>query len=318
MKHSETSRRRFLSAAGRCAFGIGIAPAAAAFLSGCQNMGQLAALGSSIAASAGVISQDQAGSITRAGYAVGKTFEDITPEQEYYIGRAISVQILDKYRPYKSRRSNHYVNVLGQTLAQASMLPETYGGYHFMILDSGDINALSAPGGFIFITRGLIRCCEDEDALASVLAHEIGHVQFRHGLRAIKTSRVTEALTIIGTEAAKSFGGQELSQLTKAFEGSINDITHTLIDSGYSRSLEYEADVGAVNIMNRIGYDPNGLVEMLNLMSERLVPGGNDFAATHPSPKKRISEVSSHIGKFHPVTRVAARQKRFKQALKAI
>ena len=93
------------------------------------------------------------------------------------------------------------------TLSKTSDLPETFGGYHFLILDSDEINAFAAPGGFIFVTRGLLRCCKHEDAAAAVLAHEIGHVELRHGLQAIKKSRITTALTTLGIAGVKTFGG---------------------------------------------------------------------------------------------------------------
>ena len=84
-------------------------------------------------------------------------FEDITPEQEHYIGRSVAAVILSKYRYCNHRNGQRYVNVMGQTLAQASDRPETFGGYHFLILDTDEINALSAPGGFVFVTKGAAR-----------------------------------------------------------------------------------------------------------------------------------------------------------------
>jgi predicted Zn-dependent protease len=77
-------------------------------------------------------------------------------------------------------------------------------------MDSPEINAFAAPGGLIFITRGMLRCCSGEKALAAVLAHEIAHVQGKDALRAIKRSRVTEAFTIIGGEAVKHAVGGDL------------------------------------------------------------------------------------------------------------
>ena len=254
-------------------------------------------------------------SVMKVSQAVARSFEDFTPEQEYYIGRTVGGIILEKYRPYDNAKVNQYINVLGQTLAQASDLPETYGGYHFLVQDSDEINALAAPGGLIFITRGLLKCCRNEDAVAAVLAHEIGHVQFKHGLQAIKTSRVTSALTLIGIESAKTFGGEELADLTRTFEGSIADITGTLINSGYSRTFESQADAAAVAILKRVGYDPNGLVDMLKVMQGNLKPGGLDFAKTHPSPASRIEDLQKILGEYAEVKTPAARQARFMSAL---
>jgi len=99
--------------------------------------------------------------------------------------------------------------------------------------------------------------------------------------------------------------------LAGAFEDSISDITKTLINSGYSREFERQADWAAIKILERIGYDPNGLVEMLKGMEKRLNPGGPDFAKTHPSPQSRIKDIRKIIGPYRPANIVAARQERF-------
>jgi predicted Zn-dependent protease len=287
-----------------------------ALLTGCIE--QVARVGSTIGASTGIISQQHADSLMKTTQAVSRTFEDITPEQEYYIGRSIGAVILGKYPAYTDDVANRYVNRVGQTLARASDMPETFAGYHFLIQDTQEINALAAPGGLIFVTRGILGCCPHETAVASVLAHEIGHVQGKHGLRAIQKSRITDALLILGAEGAKTLGGQNLANLTQAFEGSINDITQTLINSGYSRAYESEADQTAVKIMRRVGYNPEGLVEMLRIMKSKLVANRPDFASTHPSPESRISEIASAIGSSAPVQETKERLNRFQTAMKQV
>ena len=197
----------------------------------------------------------------------------------------------------------------------ASDRPETFGGYHFLLLDSDEINAFAAPGGLILVTRGLVRCCESEDELAAVLAHEIGHVQSKHGLRAIKKSRLTSALTILAVEAARNLGGEDLKQLTEDFEGSIMDVTETLVNSGYARELEKEADEAAVAILDRVGYDPRALVAMLEKMGERVKPGGPGFGKTHPSPSDRIEALDPSLANKPVMADPAARRARFTRAV---
>ena len=309
------SRRKFLGLAGRATFwGLGVAPALSGILNGCKTLDSLSESGASF--QIGSVKVDSR-SIAKSYKAVSKTFEDITPEQEYYIGRTVGAMILLKYKPYENLTANRYINTLGQTLAQASDWPQTYGGYHFLIQDSDDINAFATPGGFVFVTRGMLKCCPHEDAVAAVLAHEIGHVQHKHGLQAIKKSRVTEAVTTLAIEGTKTFGGDEIAGLTRTFEDSLADISSTLIVNGYSRSFERQADVAAVTILQRVGYNPGGLVDMLAVMKTRLKPGGFDFAKTHPSPGDRISEINDFI----TVSRVrppVVRQARFKRALRSI
>ncbi|TFG59602.1 MAG: peptidase M48 [Deltaproteobacteria bacterium] len=298
----------------RGATAIAFLLAALAGWSGCAAMEQVAQVGTSVAKSQGVVTEEQAKSINRSTAAIAKTQEDFTPEQEYYIGRSVGAVIANRYKPYPNAQANGYLNLLGQALAQASDRPETFGGYYFLILDSDEINAFAAPGGLIFVSRGMLRCCKSEDAVAAVLAHEIGHIQLRHGIQSIEKSRQTQALTILAAEGAKTFGGKALSDLTKTFEGSINDITSTLINSGYSRSFEQEADASAVRILSRVGYNPNALVAMLREMEGRLKPGGLDFAKTHPSPGSRINDIESIVGRA-ALAEPPARHERFRKAM---
>jgi beta-barrel assembly-enhancing protease len=164
----------------------------------------------------------------------------------------------------------------------------------------------------------MLRCCKSEDALAGVLAHEIGHVELNHGLEAIDKSRLTEAATILGTEAAKNLGGKELADLTKTFENSISDITSTVMNNGYARKFEYQADKAAVTILSRAGYDPNGLVLMLRQMEKQLKPGGHDFAKTHPAPHDRLTELAKIISTTTVPHALAERNERFADGMKGL
>ncbi len=286
-----------------------------AAFAGCQTVSEV---GTAIGVATGTISEDQAESIVRTSTAVGRTFEDITPEQEYYIGRAVGATVLAKYEPYDEKRANEYINTLGQALALASDKPETFGGYRFLIIDSDEINAFAAPGGLIFISRGMLRLCRTEDDVAAVLAHEIGHVQHAHGLRAIKSGRLSSAFAILAIESARQLGGSELRDLVNAFDGSIEDISTTMMNSGYSRRLEREADVACVTILKRVGYDPNSLVRVLDEMAKQLKPGGLDFAKTHPDPNDRIKDIRRLIGATSVTPAPATRQKRFEKALSGV
>lgn len=305
------NRRQFLEFSGKAGLAsIWAAPLWTGLLTGCKTAEIAAGMGQSV----GVLDERQAQSLVRVGGALARGFEDITPEQEYYIGRTVGAVILTKYKPYQNEAANRYVNMVGSLAGLASDRPETFGGYYFLILDSEEINAFAAPGGLIFVTRGMLRCCATEDAVAAVLAHEIGHVERQHGLQAISKARITSALTILAAEGAKTLGGQELAQLTEVFEESVSDVVSTLVTNGYSRASEREADRAAVTILDRLGYDSAALVDMLEIMGSRLQPGGLDFAKTHPSPQSRITDIRTLLPGARPAA-VAARQRRFEQAL---
>ena len=293
--------RRFAIAASTVAFVLALA--------GCDTVNQLVEVGTSAAVASGHLSAAQAQSINKSTAAVVKTFEDITPEQEYYIGRTVAATCLSRYPAQDDARLNAYLNLLGQTLSRFSSRPETFGGYHFLLLKSDDINAFAAPGGLILVTRGLVNCCATEDELAAVLAHEIGHVQNRDGLRAIRTGRLNGALTTLATEGAKNLAGPQLAEVTSAFDESINEITGTLINSGYSRRQEFQADAAAVEILRAAGYPPSALLAMLRNMEKRWNPSRHDFAATHPSPPDRIAQLKKLVpDAAEPVSPVRSRR----------
>jgi beta-barrel assembly-enhancing protease len=287
-------------------FGVFFALVAVA---GCSTVANVAAAG-------GLVTQQQADSIVRSADAVQKSFEDITPEQEYYIGRSVGAVILDQYDTYDEPRANEYLNILGQSVALASDRPELFGGYRFQILDSGEINAFATPSGLIFLTRGMLRLADSEDDVAAILAHEVGHIVHKHGLKAIKTSRVNTALTSVALTSAQFASNEDVVELTNAFGGSVQDVTGTLVNSGYSRGAEREADAEAVAILRRLGYDPRALVRVLEAMDKELEPGGLDFAKTHPDPQDRIEDIDKDdaLGGFSGAP-PAARQARFERAL---
>ena len=299
------------------AWAVAGAAALAWTMAGCETMNQLGELTTGVLVATGDLSEEEAGSINRTTRAVTKTFEDITPEQEYYIGRTVAATVLLGYKPLANDPLNWYVNRVGQSLAQFSTRPETFGGYRFLVLDSDEINAFAAPGGLILVTRGLMLCCLTEDELAAVLAHEVGHVEKLHGLRAIRTGRLNSALTILAVEAGKNLAGEQLAEVTKAFDESINDISTTLMNSGYSRKLEYEADAAAVEILRKSGYHAGALVAMLHNMEKNWDSSRHDFAATHPAPADRIAQLRARGVEATKVT-AAPRQQRFAAAIQSL
>lgn len=232
---------------------------------------------------------------TKVFKSISRASEEINPEQEYYIGRTVSVNIYDRYSPYNNKNAALYLNKVGKLLSLNSDMPETFGGYHFAILDSNEVNAFAAPGGFIYVTKGMIRLCDSEDALAAVLAHEISHVQLKHGIDSIKKSRITSAVAVFSQEGAKQFGNEDVQKISEDFGGAISDIMNTLVVNGYSRSFEYEADKNALVILKRTGYDQNAMVDMLARMKQRLKSDTAGFGSTHPRAQDRIDNIVSLI-----------------------
>ena len=163
----------------------------------CQLIDNVTRVGTRVGVATGAIDEERAAEINEQAETLVKSFQDITPEQEYCIGRSVGAVLIESYPPFDHVASNEYVNIVGRSVAYASERPVTFGGYHFLILDSNEINGLAAPGGLIFITRGLLKLARNEDEFAAILAHEIAHVELKHGLQAIQKSRITNALTDI-------------------------------------------------------------------------------------------------------------------------
>lgn len=240
-------------------------------------------------------------------------FADISESEEYYIGRAVAAQILGRYKPLDDARLNRYAQTVAEAVAAASDRPATYKGYHVQVLDADEVNAFAAPGGFLFVTKGLLRLVKSEDELACVLAHEVAHVAKKHGLKTIQTARLTSAFATLGSEAAKRYSPQQVAKLTAAFEGSIDDIVNRLVVNGYSRDKEFEADKFAAVYAKSAGYDPEALGDFLKRMEAAGASGGG-MLKTHPAPGKRAAELGS-LSAPEGWSRSDARDARFAKAL---
>ena len=219
----------------------------------------------------------------------------ITDSEEYYVGRAVAAQILGKYKLDQNPQLTQYVNEVGQTVARKSSRPNPFKGYHFAVLDTGELNAFACPGGIIFITRGLIQTCNNEDQLAAVLAHEVGHVANKDGINSISQARWTQVFTSMGTEAAKQYGGVA-GNLVGLFEGSIDDVFKTIVVNGYSRQAEETADAAALTELTRAGYDPGAMVILLTAMEAKGKGSTSGIFKTHPPTSERLAKVKASVG----------------------
>lgn len=273
-------------------------------------------IGKSLIDSTGVVSGSQVDALLKAGGKLSQATSSLNDEQEYYLGRSVSALILKQYPLYRGNPAlTHYVNLVGNALAARSSRPEIFGGYHFGVLDTDEINALSAPGGLIFVSRGFLSIVQDEESLAGILAHEIGHVVLGHGVKAISQARLSEAALIIGKEAASSYGPSELNAVTDAFGDSVNQVFETLIKNGYSRTQEYEADDFAAKLLVKTGYSTSGLTSMLDGIAKVNAKSRGGWLDTHPAPADRKKSLRVPKQNLDP-DGIQHRTARFKLALK--
>ena len=244
---------------------------------------------------------------------IRKGFEDISESEEHYIGRAVAAQVLTRYRPLNDPGLNAYAQKVAQAVALASDRPSTFKGYHVQVLDTSEVNAFAAPGGFLFVTKGLLKLVKSEDELAAVLAHEVAHVARKHGLKTIQSSRLTSAFTILGSEAAKGYTPQQMNALTSAFEGAVEDVVNKLVVNGYSRDKEYEADKFGAQYARNAHYDPGALKTFLTRLEKAEGAGGGMFK-THPAAAKRVAELGS-LSPADGYKRSSERGRRFSEAV---
>jgi predicted Zn-dependent protease len=224
-----------------------------------------------------------------------KASEEITPAEEYYIGRAVAANILSKYRIDSSNTDLIiYINKILMVLAINSPRPDIYNGYHAVVLDSQEINAFSTPGGHIFITHRLLACANSEDALAAVLAHELAHIQLYHGIDSVKDQRFTGALHDAAAYAADvAMEAAGVSELTRIFDSSIREMVTTLITNGYTQEQEFQADIVALSLLADAGYRPSALLNMLNVLKQQNDQRqSNGFGKTHPTVDSRINNIN--------------------------
>ncbi|MCL2266257.1 MAG: M48 family metalloprotease, partial [Treponema sp.] len=227
----------------------------------------------------------------------------------------VAASILTSYKIWDENPAlTAYLNLICAAIVLNSPQPSLYNGYHVAILDSNEINAFATSGGHIFITRGLINIADTEDALAGVIAHEIAHIQLKHGTKSIKTSRITQAILLTATAGVGNIIGIEVNELTDILNESVGEILQTMVNSGYSREQEYEADIAAMYLLAAAGYQPSALVDMLRgLNAVHTTVSG--FNKTHPAPVQRIYYAERALGRFNIADTSLNRQERFKEML---
>jgi predicted Zn-dependent protease len=281
----------------------------------CAGLASAAGAGARIAGNLGVIDQNTAAAITQSSEAIGKAAEEITPEQEYYIGRAVGANILSSYKIYSARPAlTAYLNRICNAIVINSPKPDIYNGYHVNILDSSEINAFATSGGHIFVTRGLIDSAGSEDALAGVIAHEIAHIQLQHSIKAISNSRINQALMVTAVSTAGVAADMDVKELTDIFNQSVGEIVNTLLNKGYSRDQEYDADAAALSLLAAAGYSPSGLLDMLRQLKKTQGSHSGGFNKTHPSPGDRLKSAEQPAGNYQVPDTRSFRLARFKAA----
>jgi predicted Zn-dependent protease len=212
---------------------------------------------------------------------------NITDKEERAIGEDVSLKLRSRFGVYQDEKVTKYVSLVGGVLAQASSRPNL--DWKFIVLDTDGVNAYAAPGGIVHITRGLLGLIKNESELAGILGHEITHVVDKHTVKAIQKSKE------IGMTADAAGGGSARNDFIASLAGKAYQ---KLFSGEWSRSDENDADKNGIILANKVGYDPHGLANALQKVSDRNAGSEepNGIFASHPVIKDRIESVNKEIG----------------------
>lgn len=217
-------------------------------------------------------------------------FEEVPQAEEIAIGQEISATLLGAAELSPDQTRQRYVNRVGLWLAEQTERNDL--PWRFGVLETPAVNAFAAPGGYVFVTNGLLELLDTEAELAGVLAHEIAHVLQRHHLRAVKQDQAIGMLGELGQAAAEHSGHAD--RLPASVREKIGNVARTLYAKGLNRADEYDADQGGAALMARAGYNPYAFASVLHKLS-RLA--GSDSSAqllfeTHPAPADRLDHIA--------------------------
>jgi predicted Zn-dependent protease len=218
----------------------------------------------------------------------------MSEQDEINLGKQVNQQVLQQYQVYSDPSLQDYVQYVGAKVAARSDRPNLQ--YHFTVLDSDEVNAFALPGGWIYITRGIMAYLNSEAELAAVLGHEIGHVAARHAVRQYSARQLTglgAALGSIFVPGLNQVAGQQLVGLLG-----------TALLRGYGREQELEADKLGAKYLARSGYNPEAMMDVLRTLKNqetfemKLARAENrephiyhGLFASHPDNDTRLKEV---------------------------
>jgi predicted Zn-dependent protease len=208
-----------------------------------------------------------------------------TPEEEHQLGTNMSAVLLGASPLYKNAQAEKYVNEVGLWIALQTTQPDL--PWRFGILDTPNVNAFAAPGGYVFITRGLLLRLHNESELAGVLAHEITHVINHHHANAMKKRGASDVVMGLVQQKSGSANTAALGNLAKG-----------LYSSGLDKSDEYDADRNGVYLAARAGYSAYGLPSVLQMYASTPQDAGLQLLfATHPDPNARLDALGTAMDK---------------------
>jgi len=211
----------------------------------------------------------------------------VSPADEKKMGEEYSKQVEKELgQSVKDIELQNYINSVGQKIARICHVPDE--GFSYKAIDHNSVNAFALPGGYIYITTGLLKELKTEAQMAGVLAHETAHVTARH----IAQQITRDYLIGIGFSVASSASGSSAAVR-------VADIVRQLEGMSFSRAHERQADQIGLDYLVKAGYTPNGMIETMEILQKQSESRTIEFFSTHPSPENRIELLKEEISNNH-------------------
>jgi predicted Zn-dependent protease len=205
----------------------------------------------------------------------------VSLETELAMGKEADASIIQQFGVYQNKSLQLYVNNIGQKLV-SQLSDKVFPKFYFRIMDSPEINAFALPGGYVYVTRGLLALVNSEAELAGIMGHEIGHIIFHHGAKQMVRSIGAQIFALGGAIASPENAGGWLTVSTALFQQ---------INLGYGREAEIESDEHGILSGSEAGYNSHGMANFLKSLRRKEIMSGqsyHSFQASHPETKDRI------------------------------
>ena len=206
----------------------------------------------------------------------------VSPEQEKAMGRDTAEQVEKELgQSLQDQQLQGYINSVGQQIARISHLPSEE--FSYKAIDHNSVNAFALPGGYIYITSGLLKELNSEAQLAAILAHETAHVTARHIAQQITRNILIDVgFGVAGSQASSS--AIRVANIVRQLEG-----------MSFTREQERQADEVGLDYLVKAGYTPYGMIETMEILERQSGSRTIEFFSTHPSPENRIGYLQERI-----------------------
>ena len=236
-----------------------------------------------------------------------KALQPIGYEEEKAIGGRLAAEVFNRYGgAYNDPNLLEYVNLVGQAVADVSSRPDI--DYHFAILNTEYPNAFATPGGYVFVSIGLLKMIDNEAQLAGVLAHEVAHIARKHALQTLERSRSLQGISSLTLTVMDKDPG--------LFDKLIDEVSNVLFTKGLDKNLEFEADKYGREFAYRTGYYPGALGRFIQKLGASKKNQGSIFSSTHPTSGERYRLLNRSSSRYKKASLYPILGNRFKVAMK--